>query len=468
MNLQLAVILAVCVSVSQLANAASTAEADSNSPEYVIVEFYRFMSFEAGARPDYDGIRKLLADDAVILVGATAEEDEELLNADESLQRVQQGIEEIGFEGYGVQFTIKDINCRTTDVTASCVTSVETAYPGLAIAPIMSTDMTTLEKEQDRWLATASALFVKAPEIKPPSILSYPVVSGDPSPVVGPKYERALPFLAQKVIDLGYELPKPYGIAVIPAWISQDFILQDLAISVDNGPVKEIDFIDYGTPFVDNKTLQIKFDAWIFPFLNAYATVGWLDGDASIPLTIQGSDLMDSLGLAAQCNGGLLQPDLCVRTLSAEANPTYYGENFTLGINLATGWKKMFVAIPITYAWTEVNIIDSTVEALNVSPRIGVTSDIGTWGAMSTYIGATYLDAEIDITGSVTFDTPNSGVPGVGDTTTVDYKITQKNKDKWNYLIGFNWDITKNWSAQAEAGFGGSRSNLISSATYRF
>ncbi len=87
---------------------------------------------------------------------------------------------------------------------------------------------------------------------------------------------------------------------------------------------------------------------------------------------------------------------------------------------------------------------------------------------MSTYIGATYLDAKFDITGSVTFDTRDSGVPGVGDTTTVDYKITQKNKEKWNYLIGFNWDITKSWSAQAEAGFGGSRSNLISSATYRF
>jgi hypothetical protein len=86
---------------------------------------------------------------------------------------------------------------------------------------------------------------------------------------------------------------------------------------------------------VDTKTLQVKFDTWIFPFLNAYATVGWLDGNASIPLTIQGSDLMDSLGLAAQCDGGLRQPDLCVRTLSAEANPTYYGENFTLGINLA-------------------------------------------------------------------------------------------------------------------------------------
>ena len=113
MNLRLAVILAVCVSVSQLANAASITEVDSNSPEYVIVEFYRLMSFDAGARPDYDGIRKLLADDAVILVGATAE-DEELLNADESLQRVQQGIEEIGFEDYGVQFTIKDIKCRTT------------------------------------------------------------------------------------------------------------------------------------------------------------------------------------------------------------------------------------------------------------------------------------------------------------------------------------------------------------------
>ena len=456
--------------ISQIAKAASAAasvtEFDRDSPEYVIFEFYRLLSFEAGARPDYDGIRKLLADDAVILVG-DPEEGEKVLDADESLQRVKEGVEEIGFEDYGLQFTVKDIRCRTSDTTASCLTTVEAAYPGLDIDPIISTDLTTLEKRQGRWIGTATALFVRAPDVKPPSILSYPVVGRAPTKVKARKYERALPFLAQSVVDLGYELPNPYGVAVIPAWIRQDFLLTDLVISVDGNPPANIDFIDFGDPFVENTTAQLKFDAWLLPFLNAFAAVGLLDGKGSIPLTVLGADLMNYLGLGGLCDGGLLQPDLCVRTLIGEANPKYHGETFTLGANLAAGWRQLFLAVPISYTWTNVNIVDTTVEALNVSPRVGVTGNIGSWGALSVFIGATYLDAEVELAGSVTFDTPNSGVPGIGDKTTIDYKITQENKDKWNGLVGFNWDISRKWSASAEAGFGGSRSNFISSFTFR-
>ena len=40
--------------------------------------------------------------------------------------------------------------------------------------------------------------------------------------------------------------------------------------------------------------------------------------------------------------------------------------------------------------------------------------------------------------------------------------------DRFNYLIGFNWDIDRILSIHTEAGFGGSRTNVISTFTYRF
>ena len=270
---------------------------------------------------------------------------------------------------------------------------------------------------------------------------------------------RALPFLGQKVVDLGFELPNPYGVAIIPAWIRQDLILDNLFISVDGGPTQEIDFVDFGTPEVRTTTAQLKFDAWILPFLNLYATVGKLDGEATVPLTIQGSDLF-----APIC---AITPNapVCSETYSAVAEPDYHGENISLGMTLAMGWKEYFVAIPITYAWSEVNIIDTTVTALNISPRFGVTGKIGENGMIAAFVGATYLDAEIVIAGQVSFDTPEGPE---GDQTTIDYSIRQRNKDKWNYLLGFNWDINKNWSISAESGFGGSRDNMIAVATFRF
>jgi hypothetical protein len=268
-----------------------------------------------------------------------------------------------------------------------------------------------------------------------------------------------LPFLAQRVVDMGFELPNPYGVAIIPARIQQDLILENLAVGINGPPDREIEFVDFGAPSVENSALQLKLDAWIFPFLNVFTTVGVFDGDANIPLKFDGVDLFPNL-CAATPNA-----PLCVRTYSAVANPTYEGSNVSLGMTLAMGWDRFFVVLPVTYAWTDVDIIDTTVTALNITPRIGMTGDMGDRGTVAVFMGATYLRAEVDIAGQVDLDTP--GGPN-GDVTTLAFRISQRNKDRWNYLLGFNWDWNKNWSVMAEAGFGGSRENFFAGVTYRF
>ncbi len=272
-------------------------------------------------------------------------------------------------------------------------------------------------------------------------------------------WQYKLPFLAQQVVDLGFELPNPYGIAIIATHIRQDLILENLAIGINGSPDREIDFVDFGTPSVENSAQQLKLDAWIFPFLNVYTTVGVFDGDATIPLKFEGSDLFPQL-----C-GITPNSPLCLRTFSAIVNPSYQGTNVSLGMNLAMGWDRFFVTLPMTYAWTDVDIIDGTVTALHISPRIGMTGDMGDRGSVAVFVGATYLRAKVNIAGEFDIDTP--GGPN-GDVTTLAYRIDQSNKDRWNYLLGFNWDLNKNWSILAEAGFGGSRENVTSGLTYRF
>ena len=272
-------------------------------------------------------------------------------------------------------------------------------------------------------------------------------------------WHRKLPFLAQQVVDLGFELPNPYGVAIISAGIRQDLILNNLAIGI-NGPAdQEINFVDFGTPSVENSVLQLKLDAWILPFLNVFTTVGVFDGKATIPLKLEGSDLFPQL-----CAISPNSP-VCVRTFSAIANPNYNGSNISVGMNLAMGWDRFFVTLPVTYAWTDVDIIENTATALNITPRIGMTGDMGNRGSVAVFVGATYLRTEVDIAGEFDLDTP--GGPG-GDVTTLAFRISQRNKDRWNYLLGFNWDLNKRWSIMAEAGFGGSRENFIGGVTYRF
>lgn len=286
--------------------------------------------------------------------------------------------------------------------------------------------------------------------------------------MTGRKWDRSLPFFAQSVIDLGYDLPKPFGVSIMPVVMRQDIVLTNLDVSINNGPVSNVDFVDFGQPTSDSNTLQLKLDAWLFPFMNIFGSFGWVEGSANMPVIFKGGDLMEAAGVGAQCDGGPLQPEFCVRTIAALVNPKFRGKTFTVGANLATGWEKMFVVLPFSYTWTDLEGKDDRVEAYTISPRIGVTSDVGTWGAMSTYIGATYLDSTNVVVDTFFVDTSNSGVPELGNAIPLDYKINQTNKDKWNYLIGFSWSFSRTWSAQAEAGFGGSRSNFISSLSYRF
>ena len=132
------------------------------------------------------------------------------------------------------------------------------------------------------------------------------------------------------------------------------------------------------------------------------------------------------------------------------------------------GWDDYFVTLPISYAWSEVDILNETVEAINISPRVGYLWDLEHKGTVALYTGATWLKADVDISGTVAFDTGGSDIPGIEDQVVIDYVIRQRNADRWNYLLGFNWETSDTWSLQAEVGFGGSRTNFIASVTYRW
>ena len=337
---------------------------------------------------------------------------------------------------------------------------------GMAL-PVMAQESGSETKATQPVEAPAARYRVRGPEIYPTledRELGDRYESPDPEQRV---WGRALPFLAQKVIDLGFDLPNPYGVGLIGGQLRQDLVLQDLEVSIGGGEREPIDWIDFGAPSAEQSTVQAKLDAWVFPFMNVYAIVGKIDGKASLELGVPGDKLLEFFGLGGLCSPPIGQPaDVCRRTLTTQSRPKYNGNNVGVGINLAMGWSRFFVTIPITYVWSDVNLVDTTIEALNVSPRLGVTGDVGEMGVIAAFIGATYLDAQIDLTGSFSFDT--SGVPGLPAETTLDFKLNQRNKDKWNYVVGANWDVSKRWSVMIEGGVGGSRENLIAGFTYRW
>ena len=271
-------------------------------------------------------------------------------------------------------------------------------------------------------------------------------------------WDHPLPFFGQAVTELGFELPLPFGISIVPATFEQDLTLRDLKLGLQGEADRPIEAVNFENPSVRNTALQLKFDAWLFPFMNIFATVGRVDGRATIPLTVLGGDLFPEL-----CETRVA-PDVCERELSGTAKPNYDGTNWSVGTTLAMGWNQYFVVLPIVYAVSDIDILDTDVDALNVSPRVGINTELERYGDLSLFIGGTYLKAEVEVAGAISF----ASLAGQGGSRTLNYSLIEENKDAWNLALGGNWQITPSWGVMLEVGTGGSRTDVIAGVTYRF
>jgi len=283
-------------------------------------------------------------------------------------------------------------------------------------------------------------------------------------------WNRALPFLAQKVIDLGFDLPNPYGAGVVLAHVEQDIVLSELQVGFNGGEKQPVDFVDFNQSTAQNNAAQLKLDTWVFPFMNVYAVLGRFDGEAVIPISVPGSEalkfLLPEVGKLCDRPAGFPgRLELCDQLLTGTALPKYEGTNIGIGMTLAMGWKNYFVAIPATYVRTDINIVDSSIDTVQVAPRIGFTMNLNGPGMLAFYTGGSWMDIDLELSGQVTLSAPGTEPDQVFN---IDYTVREQGRQAWNYLAGFNWDVNSHWSVMAEIGFGGARDHLISSIVYRW
>lgn len=53
-------------------------------------------------------------------------------------------------------------------------------------------------------------------------------------------------------------------------------------------------------------------------------------------------------------------------------------------------------------------------------------------------------------------------------TSTIQYSLDKRPKDKWNFIVGSQYQINKHWMIRGEFGFLGSRQQFIGGLQYRF
>lgn len=274
------------------------------------------------------------------------------------------------------------------------------------------------------------------------------------------KWDRKLPFLAQQVIDQGYDLPLPYGFGLTYANIEQSMILQDLAVGINGKDEEPFEFVSFENSVATNNTLQLKFDTWLFPFMNVFALLGKIEGTADLDIWLDGNGMLEHMDTSCE---GIIKPPTCKlladKQILLPIETHFSGKSYGVGTVLAGGWNDWFVSIPISLVYADMDNTNTEGLAFTFTPRFGYLVNIPNKGNLALYVGGNYLETDLTISGSV----------GIDELVTIDYTLDQENTDEWNTVIGTNWDVNKKWSIHLEYnGFNGSRDSWISSVTFRF
>ncbi|ASI96585.1 hypothetical protein BSZ04_16680 [Vibrio rotiferianus] len=254
-------------------------------------------------------------------------------------------------------------------------------------------------------------------------------------------WDRALPFYGQRVIDLGHDLPLPIGVSLIYASTYQPMKLYDLSVRNKDGVNTPIDFVSFEDSTNESEVPQIKIDAWIFPFLNVFATVGKVTGEADVNFRLEGDPLLNQLGIDCRSARGA-ERILCERWEGNNSQlysptPSIEGMSYTLGTLLAVGWDNYFISAPVSFTKMTMDkrTIDGTV--ITVSPRLGAVIPFQNGQSLALYVGASYIHNDVRITGYQSIPNTSKGI---------DYQISQQTGEPWEPIIGGNYSFNGKWS----------------------
>ncbi len=224
----------------------------------------------------------------------------------------------------------------------------------------------------------------------------------------------------------------PWGLGVDFYTMDQQYKISTLQFDLPGANLPDPSLLDIDN---DIQHLDLKFDAWLTPFLNVFGLIGHVDADTVVdfsqaPIT------------------GLPIP---LTSLPISYDGTVYGGGFTL----VYGTENWFTSATSTYTDTDLSgDFDSSVNTFTVQPRIGLIRD--KW---QFWAGGMYLDTEEDHSGTIVLPIP--GVPAVP------FSVELEGADKWNYAVGVGHTFSPNAHLSLEFGFG-DRDHTLFNFTLRF
>jgi hypothetical protein len=329
------------------------------------------------------------------------------------------------------------------------------------------------------------------------------------------KYPYLLPIWGEKVAQKGYQLPYSAGISINYFWQESDLDISNLNVGFNNGPQYNLDqIVRFNSSVASANAVSIRPDVWLLPFLNVYAILGKANTSTTINAGIWIPDASNNWSEVASFS------------TKANFNATNMGIGMTPTIGIGGGW----LALDMNVTWTDIEALEKPAFAFVFGPRLGKTfklkkaeSNIAVWaGAFRVHLksetkGSINLadvlpldnaQAKVDSglekvaqnqasvnawwdsltnaeqanpinaakynTANKAFETAGNffnsldGALSTAGSSTVQYSLEKAPADKWNFILGTQYQYNKHIMLRAEYGFLGSRKQFLTSLQYRF
>ena len=303
------------------------------------------------------------------------------------------------------------------------------------------------------------------------------------------KYDRILPIWGDKVYKRGFDIPFPFGIMINNFWGVQKMDIGNIHIGIRNadttmGPVDLSKVIQFSDVEARVYNINLRADAYIFPFLNVYLMANYL------PI--------------AKTEVNLSKPV----TLSTTAEQDGWAYGF--GIMGAGGVGPFWLQADYNATWADMALLDNKVFTQIIGIRLGHVipnkkypeKNVSFWiGMMGMFLNnetvgeialndlfpglpqskideikQSYSDWYNDLTppqqnvADKVVQSLQDRINGINtDDTYIMYTLDKKPKSRWAGLVGAQYQFSKRWQLRAESNcIGGDRYSLLLSLNYRF
>lgn len=330
------------------------------------------------------------------------------------------------------------------------------------------------------------------------------------------EYPYVLPIWGEKATKKGFNLPYSAGISVQYFWQQSDLILENLEVGFNNGTMHNLDgLVQFDKAIATANATTIRPDVWLFPFLNVYGIFGVANASTDIGFGV----------FVPDSNGNR------VNVFSSGTKVEFNTTTFGFGLTPTVGVMGCFLALDMNVAWTDVPQLNKPARSFIFGPRLGKSFNINrqkerafaVWcGGFRVNIqsgtkGSLPLNEALDVDGMqakvdnaevkinetqqgidtwwddlgtagqknpvniAKHNAANSALETAGNvvagfdqaastlsTSTVQYSMDKRPADKWNFIVGGQFQINKHWMLRGEYGFLASRQQFILGMQFRF